>query len=130
MRDFRNDIVAPRLITFHERLAHLDPIKMPFAFSSITEYACQGSFPSADDEPLLGECVLPKLERLVLWGTWEGIGEVLWNLLAHQHYRPKTQHYRTGHGGWARSMSHSVGNIREELRPHASFFHSRATNWI
>jgi hypothetical protein len=89
MRDFRNDIVAPRLITFHERLAHLDPIKMPFAFSSITEYACQGSFPSADDEPLLGECVLPKLERLVLWGTWEGIGEVLWNLLAHQHYLPK-----------------------------------------
>jgi hypothetical protein len=89
MRDFRNDIVAPRLITFHERPVHPDPLKLPFTFSSITEYACQGTFPSMDDEPLLGERVLPKLERLVLWGTWEGIREVLWKLVSHPHFVPK-----------------------------------------
>jgi hypothetical protein len=89
MRDFRNDIVAPGLITFHERLVHPDPLKPPFTFSSITEYACQGTFPSMDDEPLLGERVLPKLERLVLWGTWEGIKGVLWKLVSHPHYLPK-----------------------------------------
>jgi hypothetical protein len=89
MRDFRNDIVAPRLITFHESPNYLHPLKLPFTFSSITEYACQGTYPSVGDEPVWGEHVLPKLERLVLWGTWEGIRGVLWKLVSHQHVVPK-----------------------------------------
>jgi len=89
MGDFRNDIVAPGLITFHERLVHIDPLKLPFTFSSITEYACKGTHPSVGDEPLLGERILPKLERLVLWATWEGIREVLWKLASHPYPVPK-----------------------------------------
>ena len=89
MGDFRNDIVAPSLITFHERLSHLSPLKLPFTFPSITEYACQITYPFVGDEPLLGERILPKLERLVLWGDWEGIKEVLWNLVSYPHAVPK-----------------------------------------
>jgi len=89
MGNFRNDIVAPGLITFHEHRVHFDPLKPPFTFSSITEYACIGTHPSVGDRPLWGEHVLPKLERLVLWGPYEGINKVLWELVSHPHSVPK-----------------------------------------
>ena len=89
MLDFRNDIIAPCLITFHEYLEHLAPLKLPFTFSSITEYACQLTSPSIGDEPLLAERVLPELERFVLWGTWSGIRGVLRELVSHLHALPK-----------------------------------------
>ena len=89
MRNFRNDIIAPGLITFHEHLEHLAPLKLPFTFSSINEYACQLTSPSIGDEPLLAEHVLPELERFVLWGTLSGIREVLRELVSHLHTVPK-----------------------------------------
>jgi len=97
MRDFRNDIVAPSLTTFHECLAHFDPLKLPFTFSSITEYACQGDFTSVGGQPLWGEHVLPKLERLVLWGPCEGISKVLWNLVPYPHSVPKLNTIELAH---------------------------------
>jgi len=89
MGDLRNDIVAPSLITFHERPVHFDPLKPPFTFSSITEYAYQGHQFSVSDRPLWGEHILPKLERLVLWGPYEGISKVLWTLVSHLYSVPK-----------------------------------------
>ena len=89
MLDFRNDIVAPGLTTFHERPDHLDSLKLPFTFSSMTEYACQGSYPSVDDEPFLEGRTLPNLERLALRGTWKGIREVMWKLVSHPQAIPK-----------------------------------------
>ena len=89
MGDFRNNIIAPGLLTFHERLVYFDPLKPPFTFSSIIEYACQGICPSVGDQPHWGEQVLPELERLVLWGPYEGISKVLWKLVSHPHPVPK-----------------------------------------
>jgi len=86
---FRNDIVAPSLITFHEAPVQFDPPKLPFTFSSITEYAYQGYQFSVGDWPLWGEHILPKLERLVLWGPCEEISKVLWTLVSHPHSVPK-----------------------------------------
>ena len=103
MLNFQNDIVAPGLITFHERLGniapgpvyttlgHIAPPKVPFAFPSITEYACQMTSLSIGDVPLLAERVLPELERFVLWGTWSGIRGVLRELVSHLHVVPKLQ---------------------------------------
>ena len=89
MLNFRNEIIAPGLVTFHEHLEHLAPLKLPFTFSSITEYACQMTSPSIGDEPLLAERVLPELERFVMWGTWSGIREVLRGMVSHLHAVPK-----------------------------------------
>jgi len=89
MDDFRNDIVAPGLITFHERADHLDQPKPPFTLSSITEYAYQGYQFYDGERPLWGEHILPKLERLVLWGPYDEISEVLWTLVSHPHLVPK-----------------------------------------
>ena len=89
MIGFRNDIVAPSLTTFHESPDRPDPLQLPFTFSSITEYACQGTYPSVDDEPFLEERVLPKLERLAFRGAWKGIKEVLSKLVSHPHAVPK-----------------------------------------
>lgn len=89
MLDFRNDIVAPGLTTFHERPDRLDSLKLPFNFSSITEYACQGGFSSVDDEPFSEGRVLANLERLALWGTWRGIRGVMWKLVSYPQAAPK-----------------------------------------
>ena len=89
MLDFRNDIVAPNLTTFHERSDYLDSLKLPFTFSSITEYACQGSYPSEDDESSVEGRILPNLERLALQGTWKGIKEVMWKLVSYPQAVPK-----------------------------------------
>jgi hypothetical protein len=91
MLDFRNNIVAPGLITFleHEPLDPLDPLKLPHTFSSVTEYAHRGPCTPMGDEPRLEEHVLPKLERLALRSTWEGIREVLWRLVSYPHAVPK-----------------------------------------
>ena len=89
MLDFRSDIVAPGLTTFHERHDRLDSLKLPFNFSSITEYACQGGFPSVDDEPFSEGRVLANLERLALWGTWRGIRGVMWKLVSYPKAVPK-----------------------------------------
>ena len=101
MINFRNDIIAPGLITFHEQFAYLAPLKLSFAFSSITEYACQLNCPSIGDEPLLAERVLPELERFVLWSTWSGIKGVLKELVSHPHAVPKlnTIELAAYHGG-------------------------------
>ena len=89
MRNFRNDVVAPGLITFHEQFTYLAPLKLPFNFSSITDYACKVTSPSIGDGPLLAERVLPELERFALWGTWSGIKGVLRELVSHPHAVPK-----------------------------------------
>ena len=89
MRNFRNDVVAPGLITFHEQFTYLAPLKLPFNFSSITDYACTVTSPSIGDGPLLAERVLPELERFALWGTWSGIKGVLRELVSHPHAVPK-----------------------------------------
>ena len=92
MLNFRNDIVAPGLVIFHERLEHLEhlvPLKFPFTFSSITEYVCRVSSPFVGDETLLAEGIFPNLERFVLWGTWLRIREVLWELVSHPNAVPK-----------------------------------------
>ena len=89
MLNFRNHIVAPGLITFHEQLEHLAPLTLPFTFSSITEYACRVHSPFVGDEPLLAEGVFPNLERFVLWDRWSGIRDVLWELVTHPHAVPK-----------------------------------------
>ena len=89
MLNFRNHIVAPGLLTFHEQLEHLAPLTLPFTFSSITEYACRVHSPFAGDETLLAEGVFPNLERFVLWDRWSGIRDVLWELVTHPHAVPK-----------------------------------------
>ena len=89
MLNFRNAIVAPGIITFHEYFKRLAPLKVPFALSSITEYACRATSPFVGSEPLLAEGVFPNLERVVLWGTWLRIRQVLWELVSHPHTLPK-----------------------------------------
>ena len=89
MLNFRNHIVAPGLITFHEHLERLVPLKLRFTFPSITEYACRVDSPFVEDEPLLAEGVFPNLERFILWGTWLGIREVMWELVSHPDTVPK-----------------------------------------
>ena len=89
MLNFRKDIVAPGLITFHEHLESLAPLKLPFAFSSITEYACRVPSPFVGDETLLAEDAFPNLERFVLWGTWLRIRDVLRELVSHLYAVPK-----------------------------------------
>ena len=89
MGNFRNDIVAPGLITLHEYLERPAPPEFPFTFSSITEYACRVDSPSEVDETLLAEGVLPDLERFVLWGTWLRTREILRELVSHPDAVPK-----------------------------------------
>ena len=100
MFNFRDDIVAPNLLTFHEHLEHLALLKLPFTFSSITEYACRVTSSFVGDEPFFAGHELPNLERFVLWSSWTGIREVLWELVSHTHAVPKlnTIELATGNG--------------------------------
>ena len=88
MLNFRNDIVAPGLNIFHEHLTRLAPLKLPFSFSLITEYACRVSYTFLSDGARLAERVFPNLERFILWGTWRIIWEVLWQLASHPYAVP------------------------------------------
>ena len=117
MRDSRNGIVAPSLITFHERFAHFDPLKPPSTFSSITEYACKGDFPSVGDAPPWGERVLPRLERLVLWGKGEGTRKVLCGLVSHPHSVPKLKTIGLARAD-GQDLSHDQWAELEELFAH------------